>query len=167
MKEHRATAEHMVAKGECEEAIPFLTESIEVSPWNVQLREMRAQCFETVGNYQSAISDIKWVCNERDVLHLIHLSFVSCSGWPLSWLVTTVQLISEQVACTTQWQRKRMHWGQYMPLHEHDQSIHFIYLLVPLTSLQFHILLLFHSPALSHAHPLLMSHHHYLLPQRG
>lgn len=80
MKEHRATAEHMVAKGECEEAIPFLTESIEVSPWNVQLREMRAQCFETVGNYQSAISDIKWVCNEREVVHLIHLSSVSCSG---------------------------------------------------------------------------------------
>ena len=59
MKEHLETAEMLVGQEEYEEAIPFLTEAIDVSPWNVELREMRSQCYEMVRNYQSAISDLK------------------------------------------------------------------------------------------------------------
>ena len=60
MKEHKITAKQLLENNECEEAIPFLTEAIEVSPWNLDLREMRADCYEMTGNFQSAISDIKW-----------------------------------------------------------------------------------------------------------
>ena len=59
MKEHKITAKQLLENNECEEAIPFLTEAIEVSPWNLDLREMRADCYEMTGNFQSAISDIK------------------------------------------------------------------------------------------------------------
>ena len=59
MKEHKTTAKQLIENKECGEAIPFLSEAIEVSPWNLELREMRADCYEMTGNYQSAISDIK------------------------------------------------------------------------------------------------------------
>ena len=59
MKEQKETAEMLLENEEYEESIPFLTEAVEVSPWNVELREMRSLCYEMVGNYQSAISDIK------------------------------------------------------------------------------------------------------------
>ena len=36
--------------------LPLLSQ---ISPWDVGLREMRAECYEAVGMYQSAISDIK------------------------------------------------------------------------------------------------------------
>ena len=32
---------------------------VQVTPWDAKLREMRAECYERVGMYQSAISDLK------------------------------------------------------------------------------------------------------------
>ena len=36
--------------------------SLQYCPWDVHLRELRANCYESLGMYQSAISDIKSVC---------------------------------------------------------------------------------------------------------
>ena len=46
---------------DCQEMVELLNVVIEVSPWNVKMREKRAVCNEALGQYQSAISDIKSV----------------------------------------------------------------------------------------------------------
>ena len=40
-------------------AIELLTKLIHELPWDVKLREMRATCFENVGDYFNAISDLR------------------------------------------------------------------------------------------------------------
>ncbi len=45
--------------GETQEAVGRLSTAIEVSPWELGLREKRANCYEMLGQYQSAISDVK------------------------------------------------------------------------------------------------------------
>lgn len=42
-----------------EEILDKLQFSIELCPWNIGLREKRSLVYETIGQYQSAISDIK------------------------------------------------------------------------------------------------------------
>ena len=32
---------------------------VQVCPWDVKLREMRAECYESANMYQSAVSDLK------------------------------------------------------------------------------------------------------------
>lgn len=41
------------------EAVQQITHIIEVCPWSSGLRELRAQCYITLGDYMSAISDIR------------------------------------------------------------------------------------------------------------
>ena len=52
-------ADQLIEESNWEEAIPVLSAAVEISPWDVSLRQKRAQCFENVGQFQSAISDIK------------------------------------------------------------------------------------------------------------
>ena len=39
----------------------YLTHIAQACPWDANLREMRAECQEATGHFQSAISDIKYV----------------------------------------------------------------------------------------------------------
>ena len=55
----RRDADYLLSADELETAILRLSRAIEVSPWDLQLREKRADSYERVGQYQSAISDIK------------------------------------------------------------------------------------------------------------
>ena len=40
-------------------AIHTLTELIETCPWDIMLREMRSECYLSVGEHSKAISDLK------------------------------------------------------------------------------------------------------------
>lgn len=46
---------------------------VQVSPWDAELRIMRADCYEAIGDYIKAISDIKYVnikfCRSERDLH--------------------------------------------------------------------------------------------------
>lgn len=59
LRNHLMAGNSLYGKGEYAEAIGFLSEAIEVCPWDSKLREIRAVCYEKVGLYQSAISDLK------------------------------------------------------------------------------------------------------------
>lgn len=51
--------ERLESPGDCQDLVGLLNAAIEVSPWNAETREKRAICNEAMGQYQSAISDIK------------------------------------------------------------------------------------------------------------
>lgn len=59
LKNAVSSARSFMVNNDFHPAIELLGEAIEISPWDVGLREMRAECYEAVGMYQSAISDIK------------------------------------------------------------------------------------------------------------
>ncbi|XP_043671502.1 dnaJ homolog subfamily C member 3 [Vespula pensylvanica] len=52
-------AEDMVKSGDCRTAIQHITRLIETCPWSLELRELRAECHDALGDYMSAISDIR------------------------------------------------------------------------------------------------------------
>ncbi|KAK2578725.1 hypothetical protein KPH14_007801 [Odynerus spinipes] len=52
-------AKDMVRNGEYETAIQQITQIIEACPWSSELRELRAECYVALGDYMSAISDIR------------------------------------------------------------------------------------------------------------
>ena len=49
----------LLSSGDCVNAVPLLSVAVEVSPWDITHRERRADCYEKLEQYQSAISDIK------------------------------------------------------------------------------------------------------------
>lgn len=60
MESHLQEIDHLISKQDYNEGlIQALHVSIELCPWNIELRQKRALVFEQVGQYQSAISDIK------------------------------------------------------------------------------------------------------------
>ena len=59
LREYVPYADQLMEESKWDEAIPLLSAAVEISPWDVSLREKRAQCFENAGQLQSAISDIK------------------------------------------------------------------------------------------------------------
>lgn len=52
-------AEDMVKRRDCRPAIQQITKLIETCPWSLELRELRAECHDALGDYMSAISDIR------------------------------------------------------------------------------------------------------------
>ncbi len=58
-KSARGDADYFISNNEFDNAIFRLSRAVEVSPWDLQLREKRGDCYEITGQYQSAISDIK------------------------------------------------------------------------------------------------------------
>ncbi|KAL5515969.1 hypothetical protein EMCRGX_G001224, partial [Ephydatia muelleri] len=59
VKGHIQTANVYIDKQDYEAAILVLGEAIELCPWDVSLRELRSNCYKSLGQYQSAISDLK------------------------------------------------------------------------------------------------------------
>ncbi|XP_014599598.1 PREDICTED: dnaJ homolog subfamily C member 3 [Polistes canadensis] len=51
--------EDMVKNRDCKTAIQQITRLIETCPWSLELRELRAECHDALGDYMSAISDIR------------------------------------------------------------------------------------------------------------
>lgn len=51
--------DNLLEKEDYDDAIVRLQHAVELSPWSTVLREKRANLYERVGQYQSAISDIK------------------------------------------------------------------------------------------------------------
>lgn len=52
-------ARNAINMGDFPGAIEFLGRAIEIAPWDPELRVMRADCHKQMGDYISAISDIK------------------------------------------------------------------------------------------------------------
>ncbi|XP_065888619.1 dnaJ homolog subfamily C member 3-like [Dysidea avara] len=52
-------ARHLVENNNYDEAIPLLTDIIEKCPWSVEMRELRARCYEYTGDFHSAILDLR------------------------------------------------------------------------------------------------------------
>lgn len=52
-------ARYLVDNGNYEEALNFLTQIIELCPWYVEMRELRAKCYEYTGDFHSAILDLR------------------------------------------------------------------------------------------------------------
>ncbi|XP_031548748.1 dnaJ homolog subfamily C member 3-like [Actinia tenebrosa] len=59
VKRNVADAKHAIERGDCQHAIELLGTAIEVAPWDPELRLMRAECYERLGDLVKAISDIK------------------------------------------------------------------------------------------------------------
>jgi DnaJ family protein C protein 3 len=72
-------AEALINKHDYRSAVERLGEAIEFCPWDVHLRELRAQCYEAIGMLQSAISDIKMmsrlVHDNTDAFHRMSLLY--------------------------------------------------------------------------------------------
>jgi DnaJ family protein C protein 3 len=72
-------AEALINKHDYRPAVERLGEAIEFCPWDVHLRELRAQCHEAMGMLQSAISDIKMmsrlVHDNTDAFHRMSLLY--------------------------------------------------------------------------------------------
>ncbi|XP_011314678.1 dnaJ homolog subfamily C member 3 [Fopius arisanus] len=59
MKEDYSLAKELIKQGRYDEAVELLTRVIEFSPWAAELREMRAECHMKMGDYMSAVSDMR------------------------------------------------------------------------------------------------------------
>ncbi|KAK3730173.1 hypothetical protein QZH41_016006 [Actinostola sp. cb2023] len=59
VKKSISEAKYAIERGDCQYAIEQLTLAIEVAPWDSELRLMRADCYERMGDFVNAISDIK------------------------------------------------------------------------------------------------------------
>ncbi|XP_015595178.1 dnaJ homolog subfamily C member 3 isoform X2 [Cephus cinctus] len=59
VQEDMHKAEFLVRKGDHAEAVSLITRIIEVCPWAPELRELRAECHVALGDYVSAVSDIR------------------------------------------------------------------------------------------------------------
>lgn len=53
------TVDRLMKNGEYAEAVQQLSRIIEICPWAAELRERRAECYEALENYISAISDVR------------------------------------------------------------------------------------------------------------
>lgn len=52
-------ARYLVEDGKYEDGIHFLTQIIEMCPWFVEMRQLRAKCYEYTGDFHSAILDLR------------------------------------------------------------------------------------------------------------
>mgnify|MGYP002714212656 FL=1 len=59
LKSDKYLAEHLVEIGKCSEAIPLLNKLSQELYWSYELREMRAHCFENIGDIINAINDLR------------------------------------------------------------------------------------------------------------
>lgn len=59
VKSSQTNIEMLLSSGDCVNAVHLLSVAVEVSPWDLTLRKRRADCYEKLEQYQSAISDIK------------------------------------------------------------------------------------------------------------
>ncbi|XP_003741372.1 dnaJ homolog subfamily C member 3 [Galendromus occidentalis] len=59
LKNDIAVAMQMRDQGDCMGVISILQGVLEQCPWNLRLRELRAECYEAIGDLNSAISDLR------------------------------------------------------------------------------------------------------------
>lgn len=59
MQEDLNIVDRLMRNGDYAAAAQLLTKVIEVCPWSAELRERRAECYEALDDYISAISDVR------------------------------------------------------------------------------------------------------------
>lgn len=59
LKNDKYLVEHLVDIGKCSEAIPLLDKLSQELYWSYELRDMRAHCFESIGDIINAINDLR------------------------------------------------------------------------------------------------------------
>lgn len=60
-REQKVTVDHVIAQGDYKTAITLLTQLLEISPWDTNLRELRAECHLNDNDILSAVSDFRTV----------------------------------------------------------------------------------------------------------
>lgn len=138
MEEIRTAELYYEQSQDCPTIVDLLARPIEVSPWNVKLRQMRAHCYEVVGDLLKAIQDLRLTTklipdNTDGHLKISLLSYLMGEGEEsLKEIRECLKLDQDHKECHKHYKKVKKlvrffeHANSYMEHNQHDNAINML-----------------------------------------